>query len=402
MWHAETEKWRANDELVVIGVTQEQHPERCQLFAQWHGIDWPILHDPINLMGATAVPYFIAIDEHGVVRATRSRVQSFEDDFLSQSFEQPQQKGSLINFGPDSLSKIADLAKDNDDALAWRDYGDALLLWEHPRPLEKVIAAYKKSLELSAEDGRTDFRLGVAYRMRFESEEAREGDFQLAVNGWQTALQKDPNQYIWRRRIQQYGPRLDKPYPFYDWVESARSEITSRGETPIELAVEPQGAELAQPARQLVEEQFGDDLPARLKDDDGRVNRDTSSLVGMRTVVVQGTGRTSSAFQVHLEFFPNNKVHWNNETDPMVVWIEPHADWAFDKRGSIIQNNENPESNESRSVQFEIRANEPLEETRTLKGYALFNVCEEQGGQCLFLRRDFEIELGPAATVANR
>ena len=43
--------------------------------------------------------------------------------------------------------------------------------------------------------------------------------------------------------MQQYGPRLDKPYPFYDWVETAREEIRARGETPSPLRVEPAGAE---------------------------------------------------------------------------------------------------------------------------------------------------------------
>jgi hypothetical protein len=39
---------------------------------------------------------------------------------------------------------------------------------------------------------------------------------QKAVQYWTMALDMDSNQYIWRRRIQQYGPRLEKPYSFYD------------------------------------------------------------------------------------------------------------------------------------------------------------------------------------------
>ncbi|HVL13287.1 MAG TPA: hypothetical protein VM529_12035 [Gemmata sp.] len=54
--------------LVVLGVTQEQHSERCRLFAQWKGFDWPILHDPINVLGSSAVPIVLALDEHGIVR----------------------------------------------------------------------------------------------------------------------------------------------------------------------------------------------------------------------------------------------------------------------------------------------------------------------------------------------
>ena len=65
----------------------------------------------------------------------------------------------------------------------------------------------------------------------------------VAVDFWSMALQEDPNQYIYRRRIQQYGARLGKPYPFYDWVESAQAEIRERGETPVDLTVPLTGAD---------------------------------------------------------------------------------------------------------------------------------------------------------------
>lgn len=60
--------------------------------------------------------------------------------------------------------------------------------------------------------------------------------------------------YIFRRRIQQYGPRLDKPYPFYDWVSEARAAVLARGETPVEPRVEPGGAELAAPLERMAED----------------------------------------------------------------------------------------------------------------------------------------------------
>lgn len=57
----------------------------------------------------------------------------------------------------------------------------------------------------------TEFRLGVAYRARYDSLLRQPGDFRKAVEHWERALALDANQYIWRRRIQQYGPRFDKP-----------------------------------------------------------------------------------------------------------------------------------------------------------------------------------------------
>jgi len=52
--------------------------------------------------------------------------------------------------------------------------------------------------------------------MRYDSLRRREGDLQKALTSRQDAQDSNPNHYIWRRRIQQYGPRLDKPYPFYE------------------------------------------------------------------------------------------------------------------------------------------------------------------------------------------
>ena len=82
-----------------------------------------------------------------------------------------------------------------------------------------------------------------------------DASFQRAIDAWGQALAIDPNHYIWRRRIQQYGPRLIKPYPFYDWVEQAAREIRARGETPVELAV--RAIQYSSRARENVLDLFG-------------------------------------------------------------------------------------------------------------------------------------------------
>ena len=67
--------------------------------------------------------------------------------------------------------------------------------------------AYTQVLRVKPDDGDALFRLGVCHRMRYESERGLPTDFQRAVDLWSQAVSIDPNQYIWRRRIQQYGPR---------------------------------------------------------------------------------------------------------------------------------------------------------------------------------------------------
>lgn len=63
-------------DLVVLGLVQEQHPQRAQLYAQWRELDWPIMWDPFNTTGALAVPNAYMIDEHGVLQGKRLNEES--------------------------------------------------------------------------------------------------------------------------------------------------------------------------------------------------------------------------------------------------------------------------------------------------------------------------------------
>ena len=131
---------------------------------------------------------------------------------------------------------------DGSTAAAWRAFANLLVQSGRLDRIDEAIEAYGQALDLDPGDGWTHFRLGVALRKRYDSPHRQPGDFQAAVDAWKGALDIDPNQYIWRRRIQQYGPRLDKPYPFYDWVPQAREEIAARGETPVGLTVRARAA----------------------------------------------------------------------------------------------------------------------------------------------------------------
>ncbi len=396
-WHVKAEQWRDRDDFVMLGVTQEQHPERCQLFAQWHQIEWPILHDPVNLLGATAVPLTVAIDERGVVRSTRPNPETFLDEFLDVDFSaegDATPAAERINAPPSVDRKLIPPAEGNRSAEEWMAYGDALLLWKQPTPFDKILPAYEKAAELDPLGGRVAFRRGVVLRMRFESDKRQVEDFQNAVDSWSEALATDPNQYIWRRRIQQYGPRLDKPYPFYDWIEQARAEIRQRGDVPTTLPVEPRGAELASPQRgELATDGNSEDIPPRLVDKAGQVTRDLEQFVDLKQVVVRGTGSANRAFQVHLKLVPNDTAHWNNETDPVAVWLELPQGVVADRTAQLLPMADEPESREERLAEFEIRVYEDSNERQVVRGYVLYNVCEEEGGVCLFRRQDFQFEV---------
>jgi tetratricopeptide (TPR) repeat protein len=399
VWHEGTVKWVKEGKLVLLGVTQEQHADRCRLLAQWKGFGWPILHDPINVLEATGVPIVVAIDEHGIVRSTRPVLASFQADFLDKSFPDDAKGGQADRItpalkegvgGPD-WDALRARAKQDAAAASWRELGDALVLWGGDGRLEEAIDAYGRAAKLDPKDGPVLFRLGVCYRRRYETTLRRPGDFQAAIDHWGRALDRDPNQYIWRRRIQQYGPRLDKPYAFYDWVEEAEKDLRARGEKPVPLVVRPGGAEIAQPVKALPAAR----AEARSPDPDGKVHRDTDGLVRTEATVAPARARPDQAVRVHVVFRldPKRQAHWNNEAEPLRLWVEPPEGWQVSERLLQAPAVREPVSGEERALDFEIKAPKEARDKVRLTAYALYHVCDDKGGQCRFLRLDVPIEL---------
>jgi tetratricopeptide (TPR) repeat protein len=391
VWHEATREWVKQGRLVLLGVTQEQHADRCRLFAQWKRLDWPILHDPINLLEAPAVPIVVAIDEHGVVRAIRPRPETLAAEFLDKTFADDAQPGALRSAGPPDAASLRRRAEANPDAGAWRSVGDALTIWGGAERADQAIDAYARALKLDPMDKNSWFRLGVAHRMRHESPGRKPGDFQAAIDAWSSARELDPNQYIWRRRIEQYGPRLAKPYSFYDWVVQAKADISRRGEMPIALIVEPYGSELAGPVRDVTAEASAPREP----DPKGQIQRDQARLIEAEVVVVPARVRPGQAARVHVTFRPGaaRNAHWNNESTPLRVWVAGAEAWTVASRLLEAPQGDQPESVEVRRLDFEVKAPPTAEGKARLAAYALYNACEQAGGRCLFLRQDLSVEL---------
>ncbi|MGE0758988.1 MAG: tetratricopeptide repeat protein [Pirellulaceae bacterium] len=391
----------------MLGITQEQHPDRCRLFAQWQQFDWPIVWDPINSLESTAVPIVVAIDEHGIVRSTRPRPETFEQEFLNVSFRDdaspastPARAASGRTIKPD-VSALKARADQTKTGRAFRDWADASVLWGGEAEIDTAIMAYSRSLALEPDDANALFRLGVAFRLRHDSARRESADFQRAVEQWEQALARNPNQYIWRRRIQQFGPRLDKPYSFYDWVEQARREIAARGTTPTTLTVDPYGAELAYPIRAFAAEAAATKPP----DPDGKVQRDTTPLVQSEVTLVPSRLRPSGSARVHIALTPNAavKAHWNNEADPLRVWVDVPKGWKVSQQSHSVPGPGKQEtSTELRRIDFEVQS--PADATGTVKlpVYALYFVCEDESGTCLFLRLDLAVNVDVVTTDSTK
>ncbi len=402
----------------MAGIIEEQHPDRARLFMQWKQMRWPVFVDSLNLLGTSAVPITLALDEYGVIRLVNPKRDEIEEKFLNRTFEKPATLPAVEDIAPnlDSLKQ----STHQGTATAWESYANALVGWASPQRLGEAIEAYQHALRLEPDSSPLHFRLGVAYRKRYDSDFRQPGDFERAVEQWSAALEIDPNQYIWRRRIQQYGPRLDKPYPFYDWVGTARKEIAARGETPVPLAVEPSGAEIAHPfdgvypeplrfaqgrsrrkgerAQGGPEKAFAPAAIAREPDPQGRILRDDGQFIKVEAVIVPDTKAEDVSARVHVVFRPNPalKAHWNNEAGNMVFWVNLPSGWNADQRLITLPNPPQPVSIETREVEFEVKG--PKQNGAgpvTLPAYALYYVCEDVDGVCMYRRQDVPITITP-------
>jgi len=390
-WNTKLRKYVQEGRLVVIGIAQEQHPDRSRLFAQWHRLEWPILRDPINVMQVRGVPIEVAIDEQGIVRSLRPKAETFEDEFLNKSFaadgaESPAKPREAVRPDIEALRQRAARTHSSD---TWRELGDALVLWGTSGQIDEAIDAYMQAIKIKPDDGDAHFRLGVCYRMRYDSPQRKPADFQTAVDCWTKARQIEPNQYIWRRRIEQYGPRLTKPYPFYDWVETAAKEIKARGKLPVELKVLPTGSEMAAPDRSFDAGQGSVEPP----DPNGRIARDVKNLIRAEVTVVPPQIKPGEIVRVHVTLRPNEgrKAHWNNEAEPLKLWIDAPAGWKVQPQLLAAPQGGEPETSESRHLEFEVMAPADAGGTLHLAAYALYYVCEDMSGTCQFLRQDIPV-----------
>jgi len=366
-WHEATKELERQGKVRVAGIIEEQHPDRARLFMQWKRMGWPILVDSLNLIGVQAVPITLFIDEHGIIRRVNPPLKNaaaVTGEFLAERYEAPAAAAPAVAV----------------------DAANKLFLWGGEKKIGEAIDAYKARRQHASPDAAATFRLGVAYRRRYDSPQRQEGDFQAAIDHWQKALDLNPNQYIWRRRIQQYGPRLSKPYSFYDWVVTAREEIRARGEQPPPLVVEPGGAEFARPLKQ-----FEAEGAAAEPDAAGRIHRDPGRFIRVETIAAPPSIAAGAATRFHAVFRPNQRIkaHWNNEAEGLVLWVNPPAGWSVNPRRVALENPREAVSLETRAIEFEALA--PVEAAAgriTIPAYALYYVCEDVNGTCLFRRQD--------------
>jgi hypothetical protein len=362
----------------MVGIVQEQHPARALLFMQWKGMDWPVMVDALDLLEVTHVPITLLMDEQGIVRG---RVPPSADPSaaLAEFLTLPagEESGPFRSRDPSSSA-----GPSNDAALA--------VVSRDPKALDDAVTRYEEEAAERPGDPWAHFRLGVVLRARHESPGRQPDDFQRASARWTRALELAPNNYIFRRRIQQYGPLPDKPYPFYDWIAQARSAIRERGGTPVELATEPVGSELAGRAPEPLRR--ADQEPP---DPEGRILRDPGELVRLTPAAVPARIPAGGAARIHIDLRPTGTAHWNNAAGESVIWLRASAGCALDRRRVSLEGPRSEISSEARRVELDVRCEAPpsADGGAPVRGYALYYVCRSDDGPCLYRRQDFSVDL---------
>ena len=390
--------------LQVIGIVQEQHPDRARLYQQWKGLDFPILWDPFGISGVEAVPDLTAVDEHGVIRIDRPAPKRFQTEFvegfMGRSFAAPEAGPAPgVSFEVNESARLrGDLSTED---RARRAMARLMLAGPGARTIDGEVDA----LISAAAEGqpRDRFRAGVGLRMRFDGPQARAADLQGSIDAWFAALMASPNQYIWRRRIQQWGPALDKPYPFYDWVDVARSDIRARGEHPVPLLASLSGAERAQGSRRVPVprgEAVEPDPEGRVIADPGRLLR-LEHAVALNTAVVGPRIRVPrGSLRLHVVLRPRPGSTWPVDADPPVLWLEPGEGWLC--ASQLVRFQAPGVGGEGRALMADLELSTPLvalappdpdapppASTATLRGYVLYSVCMADG-TCVFRRQELE------------
>ena len=393
MWQKAVRPYIESGDMIAIGVVQEQHPDRTRLYRQWRELDWPIFVDSMNTIDhVTVVPVPMAIDEAGVVVHTRFNPSQL-DDFIKTEHEALDVPADYNRVPEPDIESLRAAAERSQTADAWLDLGRAEFNYGSKNDIGRSILALKRAVEIDASSGAAHFALGAALRRRYETQFREPADAQKAVEQWGHALEINPNHYIWRRRIQQYGPRLDKPYNFYFWVAQAREDIRARGEEPIRLAAEPMGSEIAPPARAAAKSRR---IKLKNPDPRGRINRDLKHLVEVEPMLTPARVQPGHRARVRMTFRLNESTRplWNNEADDLVLWVDLPDGLTMVEGDLAFPNPEQPETRELRHIEFEVALAETLAgQTLEFPGYALYYVCEDEGGVCYYLRNDFSVSL---------
>ena len=138
------------------------------------------------------------------------------------------------------------------------------------------------------------------------------------------------------------------------------------------------------------------DPTIREPDPEGRVLRDKGHFVRIESAVRPDAVRPGEAAEVRLALrpHPDTQAHWNNEMDPVEIWLLPGEGWSLDRQDLKAELPADPWTAESREFVFQATPNrKALTTSSGLPGYALYYVGEKPEGSVLYRRQDFTVHI---------
>jgi len=77
-----------------------------------------------------------------------------------------------------------------------------------------------------------------------------------------------------------------------------------------------------------------------------------------------------------------------------VYWLSPPRQWTTDRQAVVAPNAPTEVSQEPRTVEFEVKVPDTQAPGAiAIPGYALYYVCEDVNGICMYRRRDVNVAL---------
>jgi len=121
------------------------------------------------------------------------------------------------------------------------------------------------------------------------------------------------------------------------------------------------------------------------RDPGGKIARDERRRIGVGVVVTPPVVRPGGRVRVRFVFRPQS-AKWNNEGEPLSVWVDGDL-----LEGDLVHPREKPAHTAgTRVLECELQAGE---RSGRVRAYALYDVCVDDDGTCIFLRRDIEIPI---------
>ena len=78
----------------------------------------------------------------------------------------------------------------------------------------------------------------------------------------------------------------------------------------------------------------------------------------------------------------------------MVFWIDLPAGWQADHQYLTVPNPPQPASEETRTIEMELKSPAEAETGEvSVRGFALYYVCEDVNGACFYRRQDVPVQV---------